>query len=678
MSAPAHRGFNAYDGFSDYLGIEGIRQNILDALAPDPDLKVSEWADRHRKLSSRGSAEPGDYRTSRTPYLKEIMDSLGPEEPARKIVFQKGAQVGATEAGNNWVGFCIHQAPGPFMLVQPTLDMSKRNTTQKLDPMIEDSPVLRERIQPGRSRDSGNTQTGKKFRGGFLALTGANSATGLRSFSARYVFLDEVDAYVGDLDGEGDPVNLAWARMNSFGHRKKMLLASTPTIKGMSRIEREFEASDQRRYHVPCPECGVLQWLKFEQLKWQKGRPKTVYYECEDPNCKHAILEFHKTEMMDPASGACWIPTATEEAQAKATEDGVIGFHISALYSPVGWLSWADIAQQWEEAQGKDGELKTFKNTVLGECWQERGEAPDWQRLYDRRDQRQRRGYVPLGGLVLTAGADVQRDRIEVSVYAWGRNLRSWLVDHVVIDGDPQQEAVWEKLSAFLNVTWPSRAGPRMAVARLAIDSGDGVTTNRVYQWARKSGRGQVIAIKGDKKFDKLTPVNGPTFVEVTEGGRKLRRGVQLWTISVSVFKSETYRWLRQVMPTDEELAEGVLAPAGYIGLPAETTAEFLKQLTAEQLVTKRNKRGYASLEWQQMRERNEALDCRVYARAAAWLMGIDRWDDKRWAEFEDQIADAAPEGPAVGQTSPRPPPAPGGQSSRAPGILGGRQKDRR
>ena len=440
----------------EFDGANAIRDAWLQGIAPDASLTVSEWSDRHRILSSRGASEAGPYRTNRTPYMRGIMDALGPGDPARRIVFMKAAQVGATEAGNNWIGFVMHQAPGPFLAVQPNVDLAKRLSQQRLDPLIEDSPVLRNLVRAARSRDSGNTTFGKKFPGGVLLLTGANSAVGLRSMPARWVFLDEVDAYPGDVDEEGDPITLAEARTTSFGHRSKLFLASTPTIKGLSRIEKEFELSDQNRYHVPCPHCGGLQWLKFERLKWEKGRPETVAYICE--HCDEPIQERHKTAMMDEANGACWLQTAPEDVRQKAEAAGIVGFHISALYSPLGWLSWADIARKWEDAAGDESKLKALKNTLLGETWQEKGEAPDWQRLYERREPR-KMGTVPEGALVLTAGADVQRDRIKVDVWAWGRNLESWLVDHVVFEGDTAGAEVWKDLSGFLSTTWEHESG---------------------------------------------------------------------------------------------------------------------------------------------------------------------------------------------------------------------------
>ncbi len=653
-------------------GADELRQSWLRGLAPDPSLTVSQWADRNRVLSSRAASEAGPYRTARTPYLRAIMDALSPGNPASRVVFMKSAQVGATEAGNNWIGFCIHRVPGPFLAVQPTVDLAKRLSQQRIEPLIEDSPQLRALIMPSRARDSGNTILGKRFPGGQLILTGANSAVGLRSMPARWVFLDEVDAYPGDLDGEGDPIALAEARTLSFGHRKKVFLASTPTIKGLSRIEREYELSDQQRYHVPCPHCGERQHLEFERLRWEPGRPETVAYVCIA--CGSLIEERHKTWMMDERNGAAWVATAPEEQIAEARKAGVVGFHISGLYSPLGWLSWEDIARSWEGAKGNEAALKTLKNTVLGETWQERGEAPEWQRLYERRED-WHLGTAPEPVLVLTAGADVQRDRIEIDIWGWGRDLESWLVDHVVLEGDTARPEVWQDLTEFLSETWPHKGGGRMALARLAIDTGDGMTTDAVYAWVRKAGQGQVIAVKGVAGFDRSTPVDGPSYVEATEGGRKLRRGVKLWKVAGAVFKSETYRFLRLSPPTDEQREAGEGWPAGFVHLPRGTTSEWVKQLTAEQLMTIKTKQGFQKLEWQKTRDRNEALDCRVYARAAAWLMGIDRWDNRRWESMAAQIETGRKEDAPPAGVPNRPPqqPAPRRPSSWMGGRGGGK-----
>ena len=635
------------DSLTDFDGAAEILRAWGAGLTPDPDLTVSQWADRHRMLSGRASAEPGRYRTARTPYMREIMDRLSPGDVMQRIVFMKAAQVGATEAGNNWIGFAIHQAPGPMLAVQPTVELAKRNSRQRIDPLIDESPDLRERVKPARSRDAGNTMLSKEFAGGILIMTGANSAVGLRSTPARYIFLDEVDAYPASADEEGDPVTLAEARSLTFAHRRKVFLVSTPTIRGLSRIEREYEASDQRRFFVPCPHCGVMQWLKFDRLRWPKGKPETAEYHCE--GCDQPIGEHHKTAMLE---GGEWRATAV------AADPTTVGYHLSALYSPIGWLSWERIVRSWEAAQGSDEAIKAFRNTILGETWVETGEAPDWQRLYDRRE-RWKSGTVPAGGLFLTAGADVQKDRIEVDVWAWGRGLESWLVDHVVIEGGPDRHDAWSELTALLDRSWPHERGAHLRIARLAIDTG--YEAPAVYSWSRAQGFGQVSPVKGVEGFNRSSPVSGPTFVDATEGGKRLRRGARLWTVAVSTFKAETYRFLRLARPTEEDMADGAAFPPGSVHLPHWVENEWLKQFVAEQLVTVRTKRGFARLEWQKLRERNEALDCRVYARAAAWIAGADRWADEKWRDLEDQLGAAPTEMDAAGRVN-RPQAAPQGK----------------
>ncbi|MDP1669536.1 phage terminase large subunit family protein [Phaeovulum sp.] len=613
------------DGPSTFDGADQLLREWGRGLKPDADLTVSEWADAHRMLGSRASAEPGRYRTARTPYMREIMDALSPSSAVQRIVFMKAAQVGATEAGNNWIGFAIHHAPGPMLAVQPTVELAKRNSRQRIDPLIEESAALRERVKPARSRDAGNTMLSKEFTGGILIMTGANSAVGLRSTPARYIFLDEVDAYPASADEEGDPVSLAEARSLTFAHRRKVFLVSTPTIRGLSRIEREYDASDQRRFFVPCPHCHQFQWLKFERLRWEKARPEAADYHCE--GCERPIAEHHKTAML--AAGE-WRATAI------TADPGTVGYHLSALYSPIGWLSWERIVRAWEAAQGSDEAIRAFKNTILGETWVESGEAPDWSRLYDRREA-WKPGIVPAGGLFLTAGADVQKDRIEVDVWAWGRGGTSWLVDHIVIDGGPDHQGAWSELTQLLDRTWAHQNGAHLRLAKLAIDTG--YEAPAVYAWSRRQGVAQVAPVKGVEGFNRSSPVSGPTYVDVTEVGKRIRRGARLWTVAVSTFKAETYRHLGLPRPTKEELAEGVQYPPGTVHLPDWVESEWLKQLVAEELVTVRTKRGFARLEWQKLRERNEALDCRVYARAAAWIVGADRWSEARWVDLEAQVA---------------------------------------
>jgi phage terminase large subunit GpA-like protein len=622
-------------------------------LRPPPQLTVSEWAERHRMLGSRASAEPGPWRTSRTPYLKDVMDALSAVHPARRVVFMKGAQVGATESGNCWLGYIMHHVPAPVLAVQPTVELAKRFSRQRIDPLLEETPALRERVAPARARDSGNTMLSKEFPGGILVLTGANSAVGLRSMTARFLFLDEVDAYPGDVAGEGDPIALAEARARTFGWRRKAFLVSTPTIAGRSRIEREYLASDQRRFFVPCTACGEMQWLRFERLLWEKGAPETARYHCTA--CDHPMQEHDKTALL---GGGEW--RATAEGQDPHT----IGFHISALYSPVGWLSWEQIARDWEAAQGKPEDIKTFRNTVLGETWQEQGEAPDWERLVERREDFAM-GVVPVGALVLTAGVDVQDDRLECDVWGWAEGFSSWLVDHVAIPGSPRDREPWDELARVLARDWPRErdskgGGGAMRIARLCVDTG-GRDTAAVYGHLRRLRDPRIAPTKGIDGWNRAQPVQGPTPVDALVNGQKLRRGLKLWTVSVSTWKADLYRRLWLGRGDAEEL------PLGWVHLPRAVEVEWVKQLVAEQLRTTKDRRGFARQEWAKLRDRNEALDCAVLARAALWLLGADRYGEQFWARLRDEAADAPlrpSELPAAGNVAP---PSPASQAAAVP-----------
>lgn len=580
-------------------------------LKPDPLMNISEWADKYRILSQKASAEPGKWRTSRTPYLKEIMDCLSPYSGIEKVVFMKGAQIGGTEVGNNFLGYIVHLSPGPVMLVMPTVDGAKRTSKTRIDPMFAAIPELKGVISDRRSKDASNTTLMKEFQGGVLVLTGANSAIGLRSMPVRYIFLDEIDAYKGDVEGEGDPVNLAIKRTSTF-NRRKIFMVSTPTIQGVSRIEYEYEQSDQRHYMVPCPYCNKRQSLKWKQIHFENDDPATATYVCE--HCGAIIEEHLKTWMLE---NGIW-----EKTNPKSI---VAGFHLSSLYSPVGWFSWADAVKQFLDAKNKDNLLKVWVNTVLGETWLEKGEAPEWQILFDKREDYQQE-IVPSGGLFLTAGADVQKDRIECEVVAWGRNKESWSVGYFIINGDTAREEVWNELSEFSKRYFEHSSGVMLPISRFAIDSG--FATQQVYNWVRKQPINFAMAIKGTDSG--VTPLGLPTRVDLNINGKRLRRGAKVWSVGTSILKSELYQFLRLTQNEDESY------PAGYCHFP-KYGSEYFKQLTAEQLVTKMV-RGYQKREWQKTRERNEALDCRVYARAASISFGIEQFTETKWRNLEKAL----------------------------------------
>lgn len=614
-----------------------------EGLAADPLMTVSEWADRHRRLDQVSSAEGGRYRSSRTPYLVEIMDALSVSSPVRDVVFMKGAQVGATEAANNWIGYVIDQAPGPMLAAWPRDDDMRRQSKTRIAPMIQASPRLRSKVAPPKSRDSGNTMDLKEFPGGVLKMTGAQSAAALRSMPVRYLMLDEIDAYPRDVDGEGDPIVLAVRRTSTFTRAKRFFI-STPTVEGQSRVAEMFSQSDQRYYFVPCPECGIMQRIEWVRLTWEGDDPATVRLACE--GCGTLIDEHHKPKML--AAGE-W----------RATNPGarMRGYHLSALYSPLGWFSWAEAVELFLEAKATaNPELfKVWANTVLGETYRVKGDAPPWRRLYERRKD-WHSGVVPAGARVLTAGVDVQRNRLEVEVVGWGPKLESWSVDYVVLAGPPSEEAVWDELTELLNRDWPCEDGGSLRLSRLAVDAGD--QSASVYAWCRQHGgvaAARVIAVRGRDDLPGGVVVSQPKPVEVTARGRKVHPGsggVLVWYVNTGHLKQELYGWLRREAPLD-----GEDVPMGWSHFPADREQEWFEQLCAEQFTPHRVRRPGTYVakvvhRWEKTRERNEALDCRVYARAAAWTLRLDRWGPAEWNRAQRLLGTAS--GQPASTTTPK------------------------
>lgn len=601
-----------------------LLQALYDGLSPVKKLLVSQWADQYRILTSESAAKPGRWRTSRVPFLRAIMDDLSPMSPVNEVIVMKGVQLGFTESGLNMVGAYIDLDPCPIMYVMPTIEMSKGISESRIDPMIENCESLRKKIRPAKEKDSGNTKLKKQYPGGVLVLAGANSAASLRSRPVKVLCLDEVDGYPLNIDQEGSPISLAEKRTSTFGAQKKIYKLSTPTITGKSVIEAEFEATEKRYYHIPCPHCGGMQHLKWERMRWDAGKPETARYQCE--HCDDLIEERYKPQMLEAGE---WIATVPENQKANKR-----GYHLNSLYSPLGWLSWSDVVAEWEKAQKDVNLLQTFVNTILGETWKEKGDAPEWQALRNRRET-YTIGVVPNDVCVLTAGVDVQGDRLELEVVGWCEGRRSYSIDYRVLEGDTEKQSTWEKLRAVLNESFVREDGAAMNIRMMAIDTG--YRTQTVYQFCRGEDASRVVPVKG--KDNQPVIAGTPQAVDVMKNGKKVG-GLRLWNIGVGVVKSELYGWLR--LEKDEEGR----APDGYCHYP-EYGDTYFKGLVSEELQFKII-RGYRQYQWVKIYERNEPLDCRVYARAAANIVGIDRWKPERWAEeranyFVKKQEEAAP-----------------------------------
>ena len=545
-------------------------ESYAQALAPEPDLTVSAWADKHRILDQASSSEPGMWRTKRTPFLKEIMDCLSATSKEDVIVFQKGAQIGATEAGLNWLLYVIHHAPSSFLYVLPTAETAKRVSKQRLAPAIELIPEVSSRVSVPRARDSGNTISQKDFKGGTLILSGSNSGVGLRSIPARNLFLDEVDAYPSDVDQEGSPITLAMRRTATFKRNRKIFITSTPTLKGLSIIEDYYSQSDQRRYFVPCPDCDHYQVIEWKSIVWKDNDPTTAHMVCEE--CGVIIPETKKTQLLERGE---WRPTA---------KGRYTGFHLSSLYSPSGWYGWVDAATDFLAAK-KSGleQMKTFVNTVLGQTWEEeQGESIDPSSLIARREE-----YGELPFDVRVIGADVQKDRIELEHIGYSKDEESWGLDYIILPGDTTQAEVWDDLTAVVE---------ELAPDAVAIDSG--YNTQFVYDWVQ--GRRYAYATKG------IAGEGIPLIEDVQKRARRLRtrrrRGFAAEPVGVDQGKAIIYSRLGMAEPGP-----------GYMHFPINLAydSEYFAQLTSEKLVTRYFK-GRPRREWVQSRPRNEVIDIRV------------------------------------------------------------------
>jgi len=606
-------------------------------LRPDPTLTVSEWADQNRILDSKSSPEPGRWRTSRTPYLRELQDNLSISSPVIEFCFKKPTQIGGTAMFENAVGYVMDHAPGPGLFLQPSQDLAKRLVKQKIDPMIEACPTLTAKLPAKRGSGGGNNLEEKEFPGGMWLFKWASSTAGLRSASIRYLLMDELDEWKTEIGEQGDPEQLARNRTNAYGKRKKIGAASTPTITGASKISALYDDSDQRVYKVPCPYCDLPITFVFKHLRWTKGKPETARYHCQE--CDTPIDEYRKTLMLEEGDRRNlqgdkrfgWVPLNPSNKHRR-------GYWINALYSPVGFKSWEEIAQEWEAAQGKPAKLKTFTNCVLGETWNEQGEAPDNDTLFKRREKFER-NVVPAGGLLLYAGVDVQRGAgggkngwLDVTIYAYGRNRERWLVDHRQFMGDTADEqspeSPWKKLEAMLSEQWPhAHAGVTMRLQAMGVDSGDQAAT--VYRWAALQDPARVKCLKGENLS---VMVASATNVASDVHGKKSKRGVKLYRVGINLIKDELYADLQRPPPGLNEQA-----PTGYVHFPEALDPEFFAQLTGERRVQRLVKGKVATL-WEPIRPRVEVLDTTVYGRAVSYLAGIDRFTEDHWQAIEQSL----------------------------------------
>ena len=599
----------------------------IDGAQPAPQYTVSQWADKNRILPSEGSVEPGKYRTTRTPYCREIMDALSVYSDVSDVTVMKATQIGMTEIGNNWFGYIVDTEPGPMLMVFPTDGLASDHSTAKLAPTIEETPPLSKKIAPRKAKTTGNAILRKKFPGGILFISGANSPANYRNKSIRYLMLDDLDGFPSTVGKEGDPADLAEKRTDSYSARKKIFRNSTPTIKGVSKIEKFFKASDQRRYYVPCPFCGKFQTLDWGGKKYKRGikfkrdavgEIVAVWYECR--HCHEGIDESHKTQML-----------AKGKWRAKYPHRKKRGYHLSSLYSPVGWVSWLQVAQEFLAAKDSPERLQVWTNTRLADVWDEEGSQPDWVILKNRAEVYQLLT-VPAPVGFLSSGVDVQANRLAVIVRGWAEFEQSWLVLYTELFGDPNQPQVWEALDQLLQQPYKFSDGKNaMYINCMAVDAG--YLSNVVYNFCRVRPI-NTMAVKGASTAGRNI-ITTPNLVDVTWEGEKIKDGCQLWTVGTDAAKSQIYSRLSMKKPGP-----------GFYHFPFGLTDEYFLQLTAEKKITK-YRNGFPIYEWAKVRERNDVLDAEVYALSAAIKAGIHSitdWPQVQAKQLGKGTAKAAPQ----------------------------------
>lgn len=576
-------------------GMEVLRDGARD-MAPRPVTSVSAWADRHRVLTSEGSGEPGAWRTDRTPYLREIMDSLSVSSTVERVVMMFASQIGKTEVGLNWVGYVMEHAPAPMLVVVPSLEVRKKWHLQRLAPMLRDSPALRE-LFGDRRRDAANSEDIKTFPGGLVVLAGANSPASLASMPIKYVLCDEVDSYETEFADEGDAMGVITQRTVTFPRRKILLISTPKKDKGESVIEAEYEKTDMREFHVPCPHCDEFQVLRWKHANGAYGlkrneATRTVHYYCA--HCGERIEEYEKPRML--ARGR-WVPRHPER---KAR-----GYHLSALYAPIGLgLTWSQLLDEWHEAQGDTGKLKSFIQLKMGETWENRKEGADPLNIVARLETYPEHPPKRLRSI----GIDVQKDRIEMSVYDWGPGEECWGIDHVIVEGDVMGDDVWDELAEHIRDARPDCGG---------IDTG--YAADKCYAFGQRRDMQWLLLTKGANH-----QANTPFLEDPLQRKQRLRKRRKKGFAPFMIGNVAAMGLITQRLNLPAP-AEGASRP-GYLHFPKGDPAfddEFFRQLASSAYQeVKRNKRSVFEWKEKATHPRNEAFDCWKIALAAVRLSG--------------------------------------------------------
>lgn len=610
---------------------EAVLDAIVRGIEPDLPLDLPVWSETNIS-TPRSSAVPGPYRLSHTPFARKVLTCLNPTHPCKRVVAKAASQMMKTQVAINWILGSIASAPANILALEPTDKLAKR-LSARISESIAACPVVAEKVAKPRSRDSRNTIDAKDFDGGTLYIVTSGSATNLAEIPARYIFLDEIDRMDMNLDGEGDPVKLAEARATTFEHTAKFYLTSSPTIVDASKIDSYYEMGTQEVYEVACPHCDEYMEFSLENFKYDRAddAPHDVthaYFVC--PHCGSAIEESAKSTMLlDEAAGGKARWSATSESNGET-----VSFHLSAFYAPLGSISWFKLANEHLLAtqrleKGDSNAMQVFYNTRLALSWDNAIQTSSVAELQARALYAPR--IVPKGGLVLTMSVDVQVNRLEAQIEAWGVDMEHWVIDHQVFIGDPSipvhnEGSPWREVDTLRETYFEHESGDfDLRVTEYAIDTG-GANTQDVYNYGRNRENRRCLLIKGSSRPHRPIISAAPSVVDVHWNGQRIEKGAKLWIVGADVGK----QWLASRM----RFTSG----AGAMHFNTALEDEWYEQLLAEKRVIT-YQRGHAKVHWVKPDgARNEAWDLANYNLAVAHHLGLHKWTEKDWANLRQKL----------------------------------------
>ena len=614
-------------------GYDLVLRTALEAMRPDPELRIDEWSEKHMVLP-KSAPHPGPFRYERTPYARRIAQVLSPGHPCKRVVAKVASQMFKTQSAINAIGAWIHQAPANILALQPTDGLAKRFSA-RVSQAIRLVPVLRACVSEQKSRDKRNTTQAKDFKGdATLYINTAGSASNLAEITARYLFIDEVDR-LPPLD-EGDSVEIAEARATQHERDCKFYEVSSPTIEGFSKIDELFKMGTQEVYRVPCPHCGHHHELLLENFHFRRdedsGFMDRAWFTC--PECGSDIEEHHKaTIFLDEAEGG----TAHWHATSKGDGE-TISVTMSAFYMPIGAIGWLSLARQYDRARqalqrGDHTLMQAFYNTRLGLSYRNSETTTTAKQLRDRAEDYAPR-VLPDAALVATMTVDTQPNRLEVQIEGWGPGLEHWVLDYITLIGSPSEPpdhpgSVWERLDEIKRTPLLHASGRAIYISAYGIDAG-GANTQDVYNYG-SARRGQSCTVlHGANRPNRPIMGSAPSRVDIDWGGTKTPGGVELWAVGTDVAKD--------YLSTRMHLDEGPGAMHFYDKLPPE----WFDQMVVEQPRTRWAK-GRPIREWIKPNgARNEAWDVSVYNLAIAYQLGLHKWSALDWKRLRDKLIPAA------------------------------------